>query len=85
VKKSLPYEIIAAVLAMIGAFILVTVYYPPLNPVQFKIDSHQSTPPVSHFIFVTPIPLLILSASWYFNCKAQRLKREEIKTDKPSE
>jgi uncharacterized membrane protein YedE/YeeE len=84
VKKSLPYEIIAVVLAMIGAIILVSVYYPLLNPVQFKIDSHQDTPSVGYFIFATPIPLLILSASWYFNRKAQHIKREAAKTDKPT-
>jgi len=76
-RKSLPYEIIAAVSAVVGAFILVAIYYPLLNPVQFKIDSHQESPSVWYYIFATPFPLVILAASWYFNRKAQRMKRDE--------
>ena len=83
-RKSLPYEILAAISAIVGAFILVAVYYPLLNPVQFKIDSHQESPSVWHYIFATPIPLLILAASWYFNRKAQRMKRDENDDHKPS-
>jgi hypothetical protein len=81
-RKSLPYEIIAAVSAVLGALILVVVYYPLLNPIQYEIDSHQDLPSVGYYIFMTPIPLAILSASWYFNRKAQQLKREESRPEK---
>jgi len=81
-KKSLPCEIIAAVLAMLGALILVAVYYPLLNPIQFKIDSHEELPSAGYCIFMTPIPLAILCGSWYFNRKAQQLKRAAKQLEK---
>ena len=77
IRKSLPYEIVAAVSAIVGAFLLVGLYMPIINPVQTRIETHQESPPVSFYILFTPIPLLILSASWYCNRKAQRLKRDE--------
>lgn len=76
-RKSLPNEIIAAVSALLGALILVAVYYPILNPIQYEIDSKQDLPSAGHYLIVTPIPLAILWASWRFNRKAQQLKREE--------
>jgi hypothetical protein len=76
-RKSLPYEIIAAVSAMLGALILVSVYYPVLNPIQYEIDSHEDLPSVGYYIIMTPIPLAILWVSWKLNRKAQQLKREE--------
>ncbi|MDB6067987.1 MAG: hypothetical protein JWR26_4195 [Pedosphaera sp.] len=77
-KKSIPYEIIAAVSAMLGAVLLVFVYYPIINPIQFGIDNHQGTAPLARYILGTPVSLLILSGGWYFNRKAQKLKRDEI-------
>lgn len=76
-KKPLPYEIIAALLAIFGAFILVGVYMPVLNPVQTKIETHQELPSLGYYFVVTPIPLAVLFAAWYFNRKAQRLKGEQ--------
>jgi hypothetical protein len=83
-RKSLSYEIIAAVSAIFGAFLLVGIYMPLINPVQTKIETHQESPSVSYYIILTPIPLAVLSASWYFNRKAQRLKRDE-KDEKPDQ
>jgi hypothetical protein len=76
-RKSLPYEIIAAVSAIVGAGILVAVYFPLLNPGQYRIETHQEMPSVVYYIVATPIPLLILGAAWYCNRKAQRMKRDE--------
>jgi uncharacterized membrane protein YidH (DUF202 family) len=75
-KKPLPYEIIATVLAIFGAFLLVGVYMPAINPGQTRVEMHQELPSVGYYIVVTPIPLAVLFASWYFNRKAQQLKRE---------
>jgi uncharacterized membrane protein len=36
---------------------------------------------LAYYIIITPIPLALLLASWYFNRKAQRLKREEKKSE----
>jgi glycerol uptake facilitator-like aquaporin len=86
-KKSIPYEIVAAVSAMLGAVLLVFVYYPVINPIRYRIDSHHETAPLSRYILGTPVSLLILSGAWYFNRKAQRRKRDEkdVKHDqKPS-
>jgi hypothetical protein len=81
-RKSLPYEIIAAVSAMLGALILVSVYYPVLNPIQYEIDSHKDLPSVGYYIIMTPIPLAILWVSWKLNRKAQQLseRRSSRKT-----
>jgi hypothetical protein len=76
-KKSLPYEILAAVTAMVGAVFLVFTYYPIINPIQYGIDNHRETVPVSRFILGTPVSLLIMSGAWYFNRRAQKLKRDE--------
>lgn len=84
-RKSLPYEIIAAVSAMLGALVLVSVYYPVLNPIQYKIDSHEDLPSVGHYIIMTPIPLAILWVSWKLNRKAQQLKQEEKQPEKNNE
>jgi hypothetical protein len=81
-RKSLSYEIIAAVSAMLGVLILVAVYYPLLNPIQYRIDSHEDPPSVGYYMVMTPIPLAVLWASWKFNRKAQQLKREEKKSEK---
>ena len=88
-RRSIPYEILATVLALSGAFILAAVYYPVLNPIQFRLDTRQESAPLSRYILGTPISLLVLWVSWYFNRKAQRLKQEERggnskKDDKPS-
>ena len=76
-KKSVPYEIIAATLMMLGAVLLVWVYYPNINPIQYRIDSHQERPPMSRYVCGTPVSLLILVGAWYFNRKARRFKRDE--------
>ncbi|HEY5044164.1 MAG TPA: hypothetical protein VIK53_19510 [Verrucomicrobiae bacterium] len=76
-KKAILYEIIAAVLMTLGAVVLVCVYWTILDPILYRLDSHQWRTPVSRYVIGTPISLLILSASWYFNRKAQKLKRDE--------
>lgn len=76
-KKSFPYEMLAATLALFGAAFLVAVYFPLLNPGLFKIESHNRDAPIAWYIFGTPIALLILCLSWFYNRKAQKLKRGE--------
>ncbi len=76
-RRSLPYEILATLGALVGAFVLVCIYFPLLNPGAYKIQSGQTGEPLSYYLIATPFPLLILAASWYLNRKAQRLKREE--------
>jgi hypothetical protein len=64
-------------LAMVGAILLVFTYYPNINPIQYRIDNHRETAPISRYILGTPASLLILSGAWYFNRKTQKLKRDE--------
>ncbi len=71
------YEIMATVLALGGAVALGIVYFPILNPVQFRLTFGQESAPLSRYFFGIPASLLILGAAWYFNRKATRLKREE--------
>jgi uncharacterized membrane protein len=81
VKKPLPYEIAATLLALFGVFLLVGLYMPVLNPGLTRIETHQELPSVGYYIVLTPIPLAVLLASWYFNRKAQQLKGEEKKPE----
>src|SRR6266852_9870150 len=76
-RKSVPFEIVGAVSAMLGAVLLVFTYYPVINPIRYRIDNHHEPAPVSRYILGTPVSLLILSGAWYFNRKAQKLKRDE--------
>jgi hypothetical protein len=83
-RKSLPYEILAAISAIVGAGLLVAIYFPILNPGQYRIEAHHEVPSVGYYIIATPFPLLILGAAWYWNRKAQRMKRDENDDHKPS-
>jgi hypothetical protein len=76
-KKFVPYEIVAAIMMMFGAVLLVAVYFPVINPEQYRLESHQETASLSRYIVGTPISFLILGGAWYFNRKARRLKRDE--------
>lgn len=76
-KKSLPYEIAAAVMALVGAGILVAVYFPLLNPGQYKIETGHVGEPISHYALLTPIPVVILVVSWRLNRKSQALKQAQ--------
>jgi hypothetical protein len=78
-KSPLPYEILAAILALVGAFVLVGVYIPVLNPGLTRIETHRELPSVGYYIFMTPIPVSILVASWLLNKKAlaTRLENKE--------
>jgi len=81
VKKPLPYEIIATLLALFGVFLLIGVYMPVINPGLTRIETHQELPSVGYYIVLTPIPLSVLLASWYFNRKAQQLKGDKKKPE----
>jgi len=88
-KKSIPYEIAAIITALVGAGILVCVYFPLLNPGMHKVETGHIGEPLGYYILLTPIPLVILIASWRLNRTAQKLKREDQETraqgnDKPS-
>lgn len=76
-KKYLQYEIVAAILMMFGAVLLVAVYFPLINPIQYRLDSHQEAAPLSRYILGTPVALLILWSAWHFNRKARGLKPDE--------
>jgi len=49
-KKSLAYEIAAAVSAIFGAFLLVGVYMPLFNPEQTRIETHRELPSVGYYL-----------------------------------
>ena len=83
-RKSLPYEILAAISAIVGAVVLVVIYFPILNPGQYRIETLHEVPSVAYYIIATPFPLLILGAAWYWNRKAQRMRRDKNDDNKPS-
>ncbi|MGI8977664.1 MAG: hypothetical protein ACR2FY_00410 [Pirellulaceae bacterium] len=74
-KTSTHYEVLASILAVCGAIALVFVYYPLLNPVQFRLTPGPEIEPSVRYFFGTPAALLILAAAWHFNCKAIAGKR----------
>lgn len=78
-KKSLPYEIAAAVSALFGAFLLVGVYLPLLNPGLTRVETHRELPSLGYYIVATPIPALLLIASWHFNKKARSIRQQSEK------
>ncbi|MDB6058966.1 MAG: hypothetical protein JWO95_2810 [Verrucomicrobiales bacterium] len=75
-KKSLPYEVAATLLALFGAFLLVGALMPLINPGQTKGETHAELPSLGYYIVATPIPLLVLIASWYCNKKARTIKQQ---------
>jgi hypothetical protein len=76
-KKSLPYEIAATLLALLGVFLLVGLYMPMLNPEQTRIETHRELPAIGFYVVMTPIPLFVLMAAWHFNRTARALKQGE--------
>ena len=74
-KRPLPCESAAAALALCGAFLLVAVYIPILNPGLLGMPARQALPSIGYYIVATPIPLAILVASWFLNQKARAIKR----------
>jgi hypothetical protein len=80
-RRSLPYEVLATVMALVGVFTLIKAYVPLLNPGMYRIKTGRTGEPLSYYLLWTPIAILILGFSWYLNVKAQRLKREEIESN----
>lgn len=75
VKKS-SYETVAATLALVGAFVLVGVYVPILNPGLTKLALRMELPSLGYYIVATPIPVFLLLAAWHFNKKARAIKEQ---------
>ena len=73
-KESLKCEILAAVLALTGAFTLVVAFFPVINPGMSSVQGVDRS-----FVECLPysaIPILILSFGIILNRKAQKLKRD---------
>jgi hypothetical protein len=81
-RRSLPYEVLATVMALLGALLLVKVFVPLLNPGLYQVRSGRAGEPVGYYLVWAPIPLIILGFAWYLNIKGQRLKREDEESDK---
>jgi len=62
-------------LASLGAILLVGVYLPVLNPWLMGMGKYREMPSVGYYIVATPIPVLILVASWRLNKEAQAIRR----------
>lgn len=62
---------------MAGAFIVVAVYFPLLNPGMYKAETGRAGEPLGYYLVLTPFPVVILVAAWRFNRRAQALRREE--------
>ena len=60
---------------MFGAFILVGVYMPILNPGLTKRETHRDLPSLGYYVVATPIPVSILVGAWFLNRKAQAMRR----------
>jgi len=80
-------RIIAAVFLGAGAFLLVAVYLPVINPgvCPSVMDEQgrmvhvgltvlgENAQPCEYYLLGTPLSLLLLAAAWYFNIKGTRL------------
>jgi hypothetical protein len=75
-KKSVLYEIAAVTLMMVGAVLLVFVFYPNINPTQYRLDNHRENAPISRYLVGTPVSILILIIAWCFNRRAANLRKE---------
>lgn len=78
-KRSTLCEILAWLLAWGGALALGFVYYPFLNPIQFKLSPGPVIEPAIRYFLGTPLALVILLMAWYFNNKSTALKRDLLK------
>jgi hypothetical protein len=74
-KKQKLYEAVGMILALIGAFVLVGVLMPVINPGFYRINVRKGELPDGYWFFAMPIPILILGVAWYFNRKAQRMQK----------
>lgn len=70
-------------LALCGVLALGFVYYPILNPHQYRLTPGPEISPTVRYLIGTPAALLVLWAGLYFNGKAMRLKRDKQKADRP--
>ncbi len=76
-KRHHLYEAIGMLMALFGAFALVAAFGPMINPGMHKVETGRSEEPLGYYVFSVSISVLILSAAWYFNRKAQQIKRDE--------
>lgn len=76
-KRHQVYEALGMITALLGALLLVVAFFPILNPGRHRLETGHSGEPLGYYLITVAIATLVLSAAWYFNRKAQRLKREE--------
>lgn len=74
-KKSLPFEIGAVVLGLIGAVVLVGVYLPVINPAFFQSKFGRDAMPVSFYVMGTVVAVVILGIAIALNSVARRIKK----------
>ena len=74
-RRSTIYEAGAAVFAIVGAFLLVVVFFPILNPGFAAVRGFNDS--MREMLVMSVVPLLLLFLAWKLNKKAQRLKRDE--------
>ena len=75
-KKAILYEVLAAIMMIVGAVCFVYVYIPIINPELYAMSTDRETAPIMRYIVGTPVALLILMGAWYCKRKAQKLKLE---------
>jgi len=74
-RRSIIYEAGAAIFAIVGAFLLVFVFFPLLNPGAAAVRGINASLRDSLVLSVVSILLLILA--WKLNKKAQQLKIDD--------
>jgi len=78
-KASKSHEILAVVLALGGALLLGFVYYPILNPVQYRLTPGPEIALWQRYVLGTLATILMFTMAWYFNSKAGQMKRTDHK------
>jgi len=74
-RKASLFDWIGMFLAIIGAVILVITFLPVINPALLGRE-HYRDGMMSRNYFGILVATIVLGTSWYFNKKAQRLRRE---------
>ncbi len=76
-KKAIPYEIVATILALFGLLFLAGACLPLLDHEKARLATGHTKMPLTYFLVSLPGPLLMLAASWHFNRRGIQLRKNE--------
>ena len=69
------FDCIGKFLAIVGSVVLVVAFLPVINPTLLGKEHYRDGMTAHNYCGVV-VAIIVLNASWYFNKKAQRLKKK---------